>query len=180
MKKLLLLLLLAATALSLPPKATAQKTGCLTNFTRQQCVVETYKSQIGVKEATGNNDGVQVEKYLKTVNLSKGYAWCAAFVKWCLLQCNVADAKNINAMAASTHSTSRLVYFKGKFIRQPQPSDVGTIYYSSLKRIGHTFFLTDTQATEAYTPLKEIPTAKTAGRETACTSASEASPPYTA
>ena len=46
----------------------------------QSCIAETYTSQIGVREATGRNDGKQVELYLKSVGLGKGYAWCAAFV----------------------------------------------------------------------------------------------------
>lgn len=32
----------------------------------------------------GNNAGADVEKYLRYVGLGKGYAWCAAFVSWCL------------------------------------------------------------------------------------------------
>lgn len=43
---------------------------------------EVYTSQIGVRELTGNNDGKEVEKYLSSVGLGKGYAWCAAFVTW--------------------------------------------------------------------------------------------------
>jgi len=40
-------------------------------------------SQVGVKEATGKNDGKQVEKYLASVNLSKGNPYCAAGQYWC-------------------------------------------------------------------------------------------------
>lgn len=43
-------------------------------------------SQLGVTEATGKNDGVAVEKYLASVGLGKGYAWCMAFVYWCAKQ----------------------------------------------------------------------------------------------
>lgn len=43
-------------------------------------------SQLGVTEATGHNDGVAVEKYLASVGLGKGYAWCMAFVYWCAKQ----------------------------------------------------------------------------------------------
>ena len=46
-------------------------------------VLEVAKSQIGVRELTGNNDGVAVEKYLKSVGLGKGYAWCMSLVYWC-------------------------------------------------------------------------------------------------
>ena len=44
------------------------------------------KTQIGVTKAIGHNDGVQIEKYLKSVGLGKGHPWCAAFVNWCLNQ----------------------------------------------------------------------------------------------
>lgn len=43
-------------------------------------------SQLGVTEATGHNDGVAVEKYLASVGLGKGYAWCMSFVYWCFKQ----------------------------------------------------------------------------------------------
>ena len=42
------------------------------------------KSQLGVKEDTNNNDGKEVEGYLRTTGLGKGNAWCGAFVNWCL------------------------------------------------------------------------------------------------
>lgn len=35
---------------------------------------------VGIREATGNNDGPQVERFLAYVGLGKGYPWCAAFV----------------------------------------------------------------------------------------------------
>jgi peptidoglycan hydrolase-like protein with peptidoglycan-binding domain len=38
--------------------------------------------QLHVREKTNKNDGVDVEAYLKEVGLSKGYAWCMAFVYW--------------------------------------------------------------------------------------------------
>ena len=65
----------------------------------QSCITETYTSQIGVREATGKNDGKQVEQYLKAVKLNKGYAWCAAFVKWTFDHCGIKTS--INAMALS-------------------------------------------------------------------------------
>ena len=40
-------------------------------------------NQVGVREATNKNDGPAVEKYLASVGLGKGYAWCMAFVYWC-------------------------------------------------------------------------------------------------
>lgn len=43
-------------------------------------------NQIGVREATGKNDGASVESYLNAVGLGKGYSWCMAFVYWCTKQ----------------------------------------------------------------------------------------------
>ena len=80
------------------------------NGISQSCIAETYTSQIGVREATGRNDGKQVEQYLKSVGLGKGYAWCSAFVRWCFDKCGVKTT--INAMALSTHSSKRLVYYQ--------------------------------------------------------------------
>ena len=108
------------------------------NSLSQSCVVETYKSQIGVREATGHNDGKQVEAYLKSVKLGKGYAWCAAFVKWTFDQCGIKTT--INAMALSTHRKGHFVYNKGVKYKEPQAGDVFTLYYPKLKRIGHTGF----------------------------------------
>lgn len=43
-------------------------------------------NQLGVREATGKNDGPAVETYLASVGLGKGYSWCMAFVYWCAKQ----------------------------------------------------------------------------------------------
>lgn len=45
------------------------------------------KTQVGVKES-GKNRGVEVEKYLKSVGLGGGFAWCVAFVHYCFQQAN--------------------------------------------------------------------------------------------
>ncbi|MEO9257450.1 MAG: CHAP domain-containing protein [Crocinitomicaceae bacterium] len=40
-------------------------------------------TQLGVTEVPlGSNAGPDVEKYLKSVGLGKGYSWCMAFVYW--------------------------------------------------------------------------------------------------
>jgi hypothetical protein len=51
--------------------------------------LEVAKSQLGVREATGHNDGATVEKYQKSVGAHKGDAWCMAFVYWCVSQAAV-------------------------------------------------------------------------------------------
>jgi hypothetical protein len=41
---------------------------------------------VGVTEKGEDNHGDHIAKYLKTVNLDEGYAWCAAFVKYRFIQ----------------------------------------------------------------------------------------------
>ena len=57
-------------------------------------VISTAESQLYVREKTGNNDGKEVERYLRNVGLGKGYAWCAAFVAWCHDQNGIPNAQS--------------------------------------------------------------------------------------
>jgi hypothetical protein len=98
-----------------------------------------YMSQVGVREATGRNDGKDVEKYLHSVHLEKGSAWCAAFVKWCLDQANVQTT--ITGWSPTANNKNNLVYVNGKYKKDIQHGDVFTIYFMNLKRIGHTGFV---------------------------------------
>ena len=48
------------------------------------------QSQIGKQEfPKGSNAGVDIEKYLKSVGLGKGYSWCMAFVYWCFSEASI-------------------------------------------------------------------------------------------
>jgi len=97
-----------------------------------------YTSYIGVRERTGNNDGPEVEEFLSHEGLGKGYAWCAAFVSFCL---DSAGFKNtITAWSPTAHNRKALIYTNGKFVGTPEPGHVFTIYYPKKKRIGHTGF----------------------------------------
>ncbi|WP_257667477.1 CHAP domain-containing protein [Parapedobacter tibetensis] len=53
-----------------------------------------YTTEIGVREATGNNDGDRVAEYLRYCGLGEGYSWCAAFVSWCFGQAGYAEPRN--------------------------------------------------------------------------------------
>ncbi|WP_262249695.1 CHAP domain-containing protein [Parapedobacter soli] len=93
---------------------------------------EIYRAEIGVKEATGNNDGSRVGEYLRYCGLGEGYAWCAAFVSWCHWQAGYPEPRN--AWAATLLPTARRV-------NDPRPGDVFGIYYTNLKRIAHVGFV---------------------------------------
>lgn len=101
-------------------------------------ITAVYLSQIGVGELTGHNDGKDVEKYLRSVGLGKGYAWCAAFVHWCLDSAGISN--KINGAAASAHNSKDLVWYHKTQLKIPEAGDVFTLWYNSLGRIGHTGF----------------------------------------
>ncbi len=101
------------------------------------CVESWYVSQIGVREATGKNDGQQVETYLKSVGLGKGYSWCAAFIKTGLNHCGIKN--KINGWAP-TAVNGQVVYQGGRWEQEPEPGDVFGVYSYTQKRIVHVGF----------------------------------------
>lgn len=77
-----------------------------------------------MREATGQNDGAQVQAFLKVVGLRGNWPWCGAFVAWC---CKVAGvALPAGAGAAKNYFTARahIVWKQGRTIELPQPGDV--------------------------------------------------------
>ncbi|OUL63714.1 CHAP domain-containing protein [Flavobacterium sp. AJR] len=53
-------------------------------MTLAQKTLEIAIAQIGVEEIPRNsNSGPEVDIYLRSVGLPKGYAWCMAFIYWC-------------------------------------------------------------------------------------------------
>lgn len=101
---------------------------------------EVYISQIGrMENPLGSNWGHPVEEYLRSVNTNIPAPWCAAFVHWCL---DSAGIKNtITAYSPSAQNKKNLVYYQSHQLKEVQPGDVFTIYFVSMKRIGHTGFI---------------------------------------
>ena len=97
-----------------------------------QKVVQVAKSQLGVKERTGKNDGEAVERYLRYTNLPKGHPWCAAFVSWVYQRAGYAKPRT--GWSPALFPASRLV-------KQRKPGVLFGIYYPELKRIGHCGFV---------------------------------------
>lgn len=56
----------------------------------------------GVHEVGGNNRGPRIRMYLRNVGLGEGYAWCDAFVSWCL---HVAAGRHIPVESAGVGVT---------------------------------------------------------------------------
>ena len=96
----------------------------------------TYTSQLGVRELTGNNDGVAVEKYLSYVWLKKGQPWCAAFVSWSFGQNGIKKARSGGCVQLMEQGTT--IYKSGVIRETPQKADVFFIYYAEKGRVAHT------------------------------------------
>ncbi|MDQ8005252.1 MAG: CHAP domain-containing protein [Pedobacter sp.] len=86
------------------------------------------KSQIGVREVTGANDGPQVEKYLYYTGNKKGEPWCAAFVSWIFGQAGFRQPRT---------AWSPSLFPKSKMLTAAKPAAVFGIYFPEKRRIAH-------------------------------------------
>lgn len=91
-------------------------------------LVDLARQQIGVREKTGKNDGVEVEAYLRIAGLKKPEPYCAAFISW--LYAKQGFLKPRSGWSPDLFPASRLV-------KTALPADVLGIYFSSKKRIAH-------------------------------------------
>ncbi|RYF19398.1 MAG: CHAP domain-containing protein [Flavobacteriales bacterium] len=94
---------------------------------RQQ-IIAISKSQIGVREISGKNDGIEVEKYLAYTGNKKGDPWCASFVSWVFGQAGYKQPKT---------AWSPELFSANKTAALPKPSMIFGIYFPKLKRIAH-------------------------------------------
>jgi hypothetical protein len=102
-------------------------------------VRQVYLSQLHVREATGRNDGVEVEAYQRATGNKKGDAWCASFVFWCFRQACI-KTPGPNAWSPSWFPAARTIYKSGKG-QTPRTADVFGIHFSQLGRVGHVGFI---------------------------------------
>lgn len=106
----------------------------------KQRVVDIYTAEIGVRELTGNNDGVRVVEYLKSANLAKGNPWCAAFVTWTFKQANIKAV--VSGWSPSWFPVANTIYTRGKVNnRSPDRADVFGIWFQNKNRIAHVGFI---------------------------------------
>ena len=116
---------------------------CASGFAQslvREKLAQTYLEQVGVREATGKNDGARVESYLHAVQAKRGQAWCAAFVSYCLQQAAIAHPKS--AWSPALFPQRNTVFVRGKpSAYTPQQGDVFGLYYNNLGRIGHVGFI---------------------------------------
>lgn len=93
-------------------------------------------TQIGVQEIPKNsNAGADVEKYLKSVGLGKGFSWCMAFVYWCANEAS----KQLAVPNTLQRTGGVLAMWNAKpllRVKAPQPGDIMILDYG--KGLGHT------------------------------------------
>ncbi len=106
-------------------------------------MVELAKSQVGIREATGKNDGPRIAEYLKVVGLGPGFAWCAAFVSWLHEKLGI---DNPRSAWSPDWFKSHIVFSKFKSGFQDfiaKPAQVFGLWFSSKKRVAHVGIIID-------------------------------------
>ncbi len=86
------------------------------------------QSQVGVREATGHNDGQAVERYLRYTGNKKGEPWCAAFVSWVFARAGYPQPKT---------AWSPALLPKQRLLNKATPAAVFGIYFKDKGRIAH-------------------------------------------
>lgn len=109
-------------------------------------LVDTLHKQLHVRELTGHNDGIDVEKYLTFVNRYKGDSWCAAFTSWNLNAIGVTAPPNPKSAWSPSFSLQPYVVWSQDLVKKRldkpiSPGDCFTLYYPSLGRVGHVGFI---------------------------------------
>lgn len=109
-------------------------------------LVDTLNAQLHVREATGHNDGVDVEKYLSFVGQTKGASWCAAFTSFNLNAVGVTAPPNPKSAWSPAFAKRNIIWSQAlqkqhKVKVPPQPGDCFTLYFEHLKRVGHVGFI---------------------------------------
>jgi hypothetical protein len=86
-------------------------------------------SQLGIKEATGKNDGVPAERYMR----GDEFAWCAGFILWCNSKSDdpkIAESDKDYYYCRKVSNMEAHLRKKGWFhVGEPQKNDV--IFFAS-------------------------------------------------
>ncbi|PIF60066.1 CHAP domain-containing protein [Flavobacterium sp. 2] len=118
-------------------------------MTLAQKTIEIATAQIGVEEMPRNsNSGPEVEIYLRSVGLGKGYAWCMAFIYWCTLKASL----QINAKNPLKKTGGVLDQYNSRPLlvkKSPQPGDVFILDFNN--GTGHAGFVEKIAGNMIYT-----------------------------
>jgi hypothetical protein len=104
------------------------------------CRLRELRSYVGIKESTGNNDGPEVEKFLRSTKLSKGYPWCGSVQHYAYRKCGLTlKPEAMHARASYWHTEDRIIWQWPDDVNIIERGDHGAIWSRSLKRVSHTF-----------------------------------------
>ncbi|KLT67795.1 MULTISPECIES: CHAP domain-containing protein [unclassified Flavobacterium] len=118
-------------------------------MTLAQKTLEIALAQVGVEEMPRNsNSGPEVEIYLRSVGLGKGYPWCMAFVYWstqqAALQLGMKNPLKKTAGVLDQYNSRPLL-----LQTKPQPGDVFIIDFKN--GTGHTGIVDRVTASAIFT-----------------------------
>lgn len=115
----------------------------------QKQLILQAQSQMNVQEwPQKNNKGPGVKKYLNSVGLGEGYAWCMAFVYWCVQEvCN--DYKVTNPLLKTGGVLNQWNSRAGLHVSTPQPGDVFIMDFG--KGLGHCGFVIEVKGDSVVT-----------------------------
>lgn|GEM_PF-2376308 len=93
----------------------------------RKCLVKVALSQTHVRERTGRNDGVEIRRYLRLLNLPEGTPYCGAFVEWVYRQCGVVSNVQAPAVAFSWAKYPNRVVWQRGLIRGKKLPQLGDV-----------------------------------------------------
>jgi hypothetical protein len=99
-------------------------------------IIQVADGLVGVKEATGRNDGELIEKILASVELSKGAPYCAAFNYWCYQQAG--EGAMVPKSGWSPDWLKKPTWTRSSGGENPKPADAFGIFFKTKGRIAHT------------------------------------------
>ncbi len=126
-------------------------------------VAASYTKYIGVREKTGNNDGTEVEHFLKMVGLAKGNPWCAAYVYTCFAEAGIKNVPK-SGYSPTWFPSKKTIYSQGKG-QQPNKADVFGLWFANKNRIAHVGFIDQWPPDGSYTLTVEGNTNEAGSRE---------------
>ncbi len=86
------------------------------------------RNELGIREATGKNNGKRVEQYLAVTGLKAGYPWCAAFIRWIFARAGYQEPRTAWSLALFPVRRRK---------KEIKSANVLGIWFPGLKRIAH-------------------------------------------
>lgn len=121
-------------------------------MTLAECSLQQAHSQYGVQEfPRGSNAGPGVEKYLRSVGLGKGYAWCMAFVYWCVQQAAQQQGA-VNPLTRTAGVLAQWNALPARRVTAPRSGDIFIMEFSG--GTGHTGFVDKVNADGTVTTIE--------------------------